>query len=219
MLKLVRNIAAVAAATSTCMLALPAQASLVFSAQYIESWSIEDSPDPTVDVSGDTFGFALTTINGAMEDINIDGIAVTYNMGIVNDPVDSGTYFSEIGTTAPLVPGIGESDLFFIFDTDAFGAGDFYQVTLDLDTAEGGANVPGSALFGSTLEIFYTDKNAMSEGFAEVVFGACENGAPEQCAEAFAIIEGAGPPGAVPAPMSLALFGLGLLGLGWRRSK
>lgn len=221
MIKQARNFAALGA--MACLLALPAQANVVFSAQFLELWPFEGG-DLDVDLAGDEFSIDLQPLDAETYDVNIDGIVITYAPGIVNDLGDSGTFFSEGGSALPFRIGLDAANsLFLPFLGDGFGVGDNYFVNIDVDDDD--AYVPGSAFFGSTLEVLYTDNNAgRAQGFAESTFGACGGDADPNgqfCSFAdvqFQLTPGGGN-GVVPAPMSVALLGIGLLGLGWRRRK
>lgn len=227
MIKLLRNTAIAAAASLG--LVLPAQAAIVFDAQFTETYfGLEDAE--SVDSVLDQFLFSLVQDGPGTYDVSIDAVFI-----YMNDPI-----VTDLDPSLPAPNGVGAGvDAFGEFVADGsgvfglgffgFGIGDGFAYNIDLDgigpIVNGFSSSPGtigSIFAGSTIEVVYTDNGVPNEEPLFFTFGACEApGAGEDCSQAMGMIPATDlGGGTVPVPMSIALMGLGLLGMsGLRRRR
>jgi hypothetical protein len=224
MIKLLRNTAIAAAASLG--LVLPAQAAIVFDAQFTETYFGLETPETTDSVL-DQFIFSLVQDGPGTYDVSIDAIFVYMNAPIVTDldpslPPTNGVgvgvdaYFEAVADGSDVI-GLG-----FV----GFGVGDGFAYNIDVDgvgpIVNGSAGSTGSIFAGSMVEVVYTDNGVPNEERLFFEFGACEApGAEVDCSQAMGTIPATDlGGGTVPVPMSIALMGLGLLGMsGLRRRR
>ncbi|MEE4330781.1 MAG: PEP-CTERM sorting domain-containing protein [Wenzhouxiangella sp.] len=226
MLKQLRNTAVAAAAS--LVFVLPAQAAIVFDAQFTETFfGLEDAE--SVDSVLDQFLFSLVQEGPGTYDVTIDAVFIYMNDPIVTDldpalPAPNGIGAGVDAYGEFVADGSGVFGLGFI----GFGIGDGFAYNIDIDgigpIVNGFSSSPGtvgSIFAGSTVEVVYTDNGVPNEEPLFFTFGACETpGAEVDCAQATGMIPATDlGGGTVPAPMTLALMGLGLLGLSGRRRR
>ena len=222
MLKLLRNTAIAATASLACV--VPAHAAIVFDAQFTETYFGLGDGDPTTDTVLDQFLFSLTQDGPGTFDITIDAIFVTMPDPIVVDidpalPATSGIGVGIADAPAELAVD-GESVFGLGFSMGDFGIGDGYAYNIDVDgvgpVVNGSFGSAGSIFSGGSVEVVYSEAGVAVDESLTFTFGMCEGDAsPEDCSQATGRIPatdlGGGTP--VPAPMSIALLGVGLLGL------
>mgnify|MGYP006295387201 FL=1 len=237
MLRTIRNTLAVAGASLA--IAVPTQAAIVFDAQFVETFFDFGDGDETTDSALDQFIFGLTQDGPGTFDVTIDAVFVTFGPSAdpaepivvdlddpnIPDPTPIGLSVG-VDLWGEVSPAPGD-DFDFGLGFFGFGIGDGFTYNIDIDDEDAVVNgteaATGSSTFaGSSIEVLYTDNGIPNEERLFFNFGAClEPASPSDCSLATGEIPATDltPPGSVPAPMSVALMGLGLLGLAGARRR
>ena len=198
MLKSIRN--TLAASVAALAFALPVQANVFFNAQFTERGGAGDT-------DLDQFFFNLSQTGSALYDVSLTALTVTFDTGIFVD-LGIGPTVQPAGVDAVdnVVTAPGAN--FFGLAFTGFDIGDALLFNIDLDDEDSVVRGTGGGLgadfAGSTVEVFYVDAGV--DRFMEFSFGACDPAVPDTCSAAGGQLQ-------IPAPMSIALLGLGLLGM------
>ena len=225
MLKTIRK--AAVAATTMLAIAAPTQAAIIFDAQFVETAFDLDSGRFT-DSALDQFIFTLTQDGPGSFDVTVDAVIVEFGPSVrpespivvdlddadIPDPTPTGIGVGVDDFVEGVVDGAGGFGLGFL----GFGVGDGFAYNIDIDDED--ARVLGDAFSrtrsrfsGSTVEVVYTDNGVPNTEPLIFTFGQCERPAARiDCSAATGFVPATNL-GSVPAPMSVALMGLGLLGL------
>lgn len=201
---------------------------ITISASFTEQWFIggwgqeagQGTASTNQDKNVDLFNIT-TSSTGSTGLFDILATSYSFSSGIYFDTVDGGSGFDgaspiEFGsnsTVASLFGSVADGDTSSTFNHSSFGANSSFDWTADLDDSNAvirGSNGGGnnSHFVGSVLNIEYA-LNGIQDSLTLTFVGGAN---PDNQAFATASIQA---PAQVPTPSVLALFGLGLAGLGW----
>jgi len=229
-LKTIRKTAAIAAASFA--IALPTQAAIIFDAQFVET-AFGFGDGRKEDARLDQFIFSLTQDGPGSFDVTIDALFLTFGPSAdLAEPIVVDLDDPNIPAPAPNGIGVGIDDYAELVVDGAggfglaflgFGIGDGFAYNIDLDDEDARVNGDNgndrrSAFSGSTIEVVYTDNGVPNVDPLVFTFGRCETGSRRDCSAVTGTVPATNL-GSVPAPMSLALMGVGLLGLASARRR
>ncbi|MEE4330780.1 MAG: PEP-CTERM sorting domain-containing protein, partial [Wenzhouxiangella sp.] len=213
-------------------IALPSQAAIIFDAQFVET-AFGFGDGRREDARLDQFIFSLTQDGPGTFDVTIDALFLTFGPSArpgepivvdlddpnIPDPTPNGIPVGVDDYFELVADGAGGFALGFI----GFGIGDGFAYNIDIDDEDARVNGDNatarrSAFSGSTIEIVYTDNGVPNTEPLIFEFGRCETGSRNDCSAASGFVPATNL-ATVPAPMSVALMGLGLLGLASARRR
>jgi hypothetical protein len=230
MLKTIRKTVVMAAASLA--IAVPTQAAIIFDAQFVET-AFGFGDGRREDARFDQFIFSLTQDGPGTFDVTIDALFLTFGPSAdPASPIVVDLSDPDFDSSNPTGIPVGVDDFFeLVVDGDGgfglaflgFGIGDGFAYNIDIDDEDARVNGDNgndrrSAFSGSTIEVVYTDNGVPNIDPLIFEFGRCETGSRRDCSAASGFVPATNL-ATVPAPMSVALMGLGLLGLASARRR